>query len=134
MYTIRKLPVHFSPHMFVRFPIFFIKFIIRCVHSVCAHVQWKKLHFENFILSPPVAYTGGEAVVLLPPMGFLGKGKNQVFWVKKELALIIKGVFSPLKSIVENFLGASPHLFSKFTVVFPFYLKSPPYCILDKQI
>ena len=84
MYTIRKLPVHFSPHMFVRFPIFFIKFIIRCVHSVCAHVQWKKLHFENFILSPPVAYTGGEAVVLLPPMGFLGKGKNQVFWVKKR--------------------------------------------------
>jgi len=57
----------------------------------------------------------------------MGKGKNQVFWVKKELALIIKRVFSPLKSIVKNFLGGSlRHLFSNFTVVFPFYLKSPP--------
>jgi len=41
----------------------------------------------------------------------MGKGKNQVFWVKKELALIIKGVFSPLKSIIENFLGALRHFF-----------------------
>jgi len=65
----------------------------------------------------------------------MGKGKNQVFLVKKGLALIIKGVFSPLKSIVENFLGASRHLFSKFTVVFPFHLKSPPTPrILDKQL
>ena len=82
-------------------------------------------------------HTQGGAVVLLPlwaSLGFLGKGKNQVFWVKKELALIIKGVFSPLKSKVENFLGASRHLFSIFTVVFPFYLKSPPHCILDKQL
>jgi len=62
----------------------------------------------------------------LPPLGFLGKGKNQVFWVKKELALIIKGVFPPLKSIVENFLGVLRHLFSNFTIVFPFYLKFPP--------
>ena len=54
-----------------------------------------------------VAYTG------FAPLGFLGKGKNQMFWVKKELDLIIKGVFSPLKSIVENFLGASRHFIFK---------------------
>ena len=70
-----------------------------------------------------VAYTGGGAVVFLPPLGFLGKGKNQMFWVKKELDLIIKGVFSPLKSIVKNFLGASRHLFSNLTLVFPFLSK-----------
>jgi len=81
---------------------------------------------------PPLGIPGGG---LPHALGFLSKGKNQVFWVKKELALIIKGVFSPLKSIVENFLAASRHLFSKFTVVFPFYLKSPPPPrILDKQL
>jgi len=52
----------------------------------------------------------------------LGKGKTQVFWVKKELALIIKGVFTPLKSIVENFRSIS--LLSKISTL----------CILDKQL
>ena len=76
-----------------------------------------------------VAYTGG-AVVLLLPLGFLGKGKNQVFWfIKRACPHHQRGV-SPLKSIVEHFLAASSHLFSKFTVVFLFYLKSPPHCIL----
>ena len=66
-------------------------------------------HFiVNFIINSSVH---GGAVVLLPPWasqgvqdGFLGKDKNQMFWVKKELALVIKGVFPPLKSIVKNFI------------------------------
>ena len=54
---------------------------------------------------PTVAYTGGGSSPLGPPghprggpapLGFLGIGKNQVFWVKKKLALIIsKGCFPP---------------------------------------
>jgi len=64
----------------------------------------------------------------------LGKGKNQVFWVKKELTLIIKGVFSLLKSIVENFLGAfSPFIFKFYRSISLLSKISPPR-ILDKQL
>ena len=69
------------------------------------------------------------------PLGFMSKGKNQVLDNKKSLPSSSKGVFFPLKRIVENFLGALRHLFSNFTVVFPFHLKSPPTPrILDKQL
>ena len=52
----------------------------------------------------------------------MSKGKKSgILGNKKVLALIIKGVFSPLKSIVENFLGALRHLFSNLTVVFMHY-------------
>jgi len=78
-------------------------------------------------------HRGGGSSPRSPPWDLYEQIKNQVF----GLALIVKGVFSPLKSIVENFLGALPHLFSNFTVVFPFHLKSPPPGpprILDKQL
>ena len=112
----------------------------RTYAASCLFLYYLRVRLGQFFWAERCDYRTGSSVhrgalVLLPPsLGFLGKGKNQVFWVKKELPLIIKGVFSPLKSIVENFLGASRHLFSKFTLVFPFYLKSPPHCILDKQL
>ena len=104
----------------------------RTYAASCLFLYYLRVRLGQFFWAERCDYRTGSSVhrgalVLLPPsLGFLGKGKNQVFWVKKELPLIIKGVFPPLKSIVENFLGASRHLFSKFTLVYPFYLKSPP--------
>ena len=54
------------------------------------------------VLLPPLGIPGGG----LPPKGFLGKGKTQVFWVKKRACPHHQRGVSPLKSIVENFLSA----------------------------
>ena len=56
---------------------------------------------EGGVSSPlaPLSIPGGA----LPPWDFWVKVKIRCFGRIKELALIIKGVFSPLKSVDENF-------------------------------
>ena len=64
----------------------------------------------------PLGIPGGA----LPHPGIYGQRLKSGVVGKNKLALILKWMFSPLKSSLKF------SLFSNFIIVFPLYLKSPP--------
>ena len=95
--------------------------------------HWSASRVTNLTIQPCYIHSSvhrGGSSPLAPPLGFLGKGKNQVFWVKKRACPHHQRGVSPLKkySLKFSWWCFAPFIFKIYlSISLLSKISTPPY-------